>query len=74
MSKLRNDKAELEEKIQDLETRISQQSVDMEELERRADMHKKSAERAKVKCTSCWRCMSSNRFIALASSGAQYQI
>ena len=47
MSKLRNDKADLEDKIEDLEQRISQQNVALGEMERRNDVYKREVERAR---------------------------
>lgn len=47
LSKLRHDKSELEEKIRDLETLISNQNVAMTEMERRIDVYKKEAETAR---------------------------
>merc|ERR1712038_2224171 len=44
LSKLRNDKAELEEKIRDLETTISNQSQAMLEMGRRVEIYKKEAD------------------------------
>ena len=44
LSKLRNDKAELEEKIRDLEATISNQSQAMSEMGRRVEIYKKEAE------------------------------
>ena len=44
LSKLRNDKAELEEKIRDLEATISNQSQAMLEMGRRVEIYKKEAE------------------------------
>ncbi|TRY68450.1 hypothetical protein TCAL_04686 [Tigriopus californicus] len=46
MAKLRHDKAELEDKIQDLEARISQQAQSMSEMERRSDIFRRDAEQA----------------------------
>ena len=43
LSKLRNDKAELEEKIRDLEATISNQSQAMLEMGRRVEIYKKEA-------------------------------
>ena len=47
LSKLRNDKAELEERILDLEQTISNQNQAMLEMERRVDVYKKEAETAR---------------------------
>ena len=47
LSKLRNDKAELEDRIQDLEATISNQSQALLEMERRVDVYKKEAETAR---------------------------
>ncbi len=47
LAKLRHDKGELEEKIRDLETLISNQNVAMTEMERRIDIFKKEAETAR---------------------------
>ena len=47
LSTLRQDKIELEEKIRDLETLISNQNVAMNEMERRIDVYKKEAETAR---------------------------
>ena len=44
LAKLRNDKAEMEEKLRDLETVISNQNLSMSEMERRIDVYKKEAE------------------------------
>ena len=44
LAKLRNDKAELEEKIRDLETTISNQSQAMLEMGRRVEIYKKEAD------------------------------
>ena len=49
MSKLRNDKAELEDKIQDLEARISQQNQAMGEMERRLEVQKRESNFLKEK-------------------------
>lgn len=48
MSKLRNDKAELEDKILDLEARLSQMGVALAEMERRGSVYKREAEDAKA--------------------------
>ena len=45
MSRLRSDKTELEDKIQDLEARLSQQAAAMEEMERRVEVYKRRAVR-----------------------------
>jgi hypothetical protein len=45
LAKLRHDKGELEEKIRDLESLISNQNVSMSEMERRVDVYKKEAEK-----------------------------
>ena len=50
MSKLRDDKAELEEKIRDLEGRISQRDQDMREMERRLEVKRNEAEANKANC------------------------
>ena len=47
LSKLRNDKAELEDRILDLEQTISNQNQAMLEMERRVDVYKKEAETAR---------------------------
>ena len=47
LSKLRNDKSELEDKIQDLEATISNQNQAMLEMERRVEVYKKEAETAR---------------------------
>ena len=47
LAKLRHDRTELEEKIRDLETLISNQNVAMTEMERRIDIYKKEAETAR---------------------------
>ena len=47
LSTLRNDKIELEEKIRDLETLLSNQNVAMNEMERRIEVYKKEAETAR---------------------------
>ncbi len=44
MSKLRNDKAELEDRIRDLESRISEQDQCMRELERRQAVERQRAD------------------------------
>lgn len=44
MSKLRSDKVELEDKIQELESRISEQNQAMREMERRMGLHLQGAE------------------------------
>ena len=45
MSRLRSDKTELEDKIQDLEAILSQQAAAMEEMERRVEVYKRRAVR-----------------------------
>jgi hypothetical protein len=47
LAKLRHDKAELEDKICDLEALISNQNVSMSEMERRVDVYKKDADTAR---------------------------
>ena len=47
LSQLRHDKSELEDKIRDLDTLISNQNVAMTEMERRIDVYKKEAETAR---------------------------
>ena len=49
LSKLRNDKADLEEKIEDLEQRIGQQAVALQEMERRNEVYRKELEISKSK-------------------------
>ena len=41
LSKLRNDKADLEDKIEDLEQRLGQQAVALQEMERRNENYRK---------------------------------
>ena len=47
LSQLRHDKSELEDKIRDLDTLISNQNVAMTEMERRIEVYKKEAEMAR---------------------------
>ena len=46
MSKLRHDKAELEDRVAELEARLSRQVADMGEMERRNDVYRRELEAA----------------------------
>ena len=48
LSKLRNDKADLEDKIENLEQRIGQQSVALQEMERRNQNYRKEIDKVKT--------------------------